>query len=193
MLILASASPRRREFLVRVGVAFAVRPADIDETPGVDEPAVAYVERVAAAKAAALASDDDWVLAADTTVIVDGAIFGKAADADEAERMLRALRGRSHQVTTAVVLRKGAEVHAVTVTSDVEMTDFDDALLADYVASREWDGKAGAYAVQGIGGALVRGVRGSITNIAGLPLAEVVALLRATGAAPVRLAHGHAA
>lgn len=193
MLILASASPRRREFLARIGVAFAVRPADIDETPAADEPAVAYVERVAAAKAAALATDDDWVLAADTTVIVHGRIFGKAADGDEAAAMLRALRGRTHQVATAVVLRKGAEVHAITVTSDVEMVDFDEALLADYVASREWEGKAGAYAVQGIGAALVRGVRGSITNIAGLPLAEVVELLRATGAAEVRLAHGHAA
>lgn len=193
MLILASASPRRREFLARVGVACAVRPADIDETPWPDEPAVAYVERVAAAKAAALATDDAWVLAADTTVILDGAIFGKADDAAHATAMLRRLCGRTHQVTTAVVLRRGATVHAITVTSDVEMLAYDDALLADYVASDEWQGKAGAYAVQGIGAALVRGVRGSITNIAGLPLAEVVELLRATGAAAVCLAEGHAA
>ena len=191
MLILASASPRRRELLTRVGVPFAVAPADVDETPAPGEAPVPYVERIAAAKAAVHPEPDDWVLAADTTVTIDGAILGKAADADEAAAMLRQLRGRTHQVVTAVVLRHGDDVRAVTVTSDVEMTDFADELLDDYVASNEWHGKAGAYAVQGIAAALVRGIRGSITNVVGLPLAEVIELLRATGAAPVRLAHGH--
>lgn len=193
MLILASASPRRSELLGRVGVAFAVSPADVDESVRPGEAARAYVERVAAAKADAISTADDWVLAADTTVILDGAIFGKADDADQAAAMLRALRGHTHQVTTAVVLRKGAAHHGLTVTSDVEMCAFDDDTLADYVASGEWQGKAGAYAIQGIGAALVRGVHGSITNVAGLPLAEVVELLRATGAATVHLALGHPA
>jgi len=192
MLILASASPRRRELLARVGVVFAVRPADIDESVHAGEAPVAYVERVAATKAAAIAvaDADAWVLAADTSVIVDADILGKAADDAEAGAMLRRLRGRVHQVTTAVVLRRGAEVHALTVTTDVEFEPCDDHTVAAYVASGEWRGKAGAYAVQGIGAALVRGIRGSITNVIGLPLAEVVALLRATGAAAVSLERG---
>lgn len=191
MLILASASPRRRELLARIGVVFAVRPADVDESVRDGEAPVAYVERVAATKAAALATDADaWVLAADTTVIVDADILGKADDDAEAAAMLRRLRGRVHQVTTAVVLRRGAEVHARTVTTDVEFEPCDDDTVAAYVASGEWRGKAGAYAVQGIGAALVRGVRGSITNVIGLPLAEVVALLRTTGAAAVHLERG---
>ncbi|MEZ4399572.1 MAG: Maf family protein [Kofleriaceae bacterium] len=193
MLILASASPRRRELLARVGVRFEVRPADIDERELPGEPPRAYVERVASAKAATLAHADAWVLAADTTVVLDHAIFGKAEDGAHAAAMLRQLRGRTHQVITAVVLQRGGEVHRVTVSTEVELDGFDDATLADYLASGEWRGKAGAYAVQGIGAALVRGVRGSITNVVGLPLAEVVALLRATGAAPVCLAEGVAA
>lgn len=192
MLILASASPRRRELLARVGVAFVVRPADIDESVHAGEAPVAYVERVAATKAAAIVRDDAdaWVLAADTSVIVDAEILGKAADAAEAGAMLRRLRGRVHQVTTAVVLRRGNDVHPLTVTTDVEFEPCDDHTVAAYVASGEWRGKAGAYAVQGIGAALVRGIRGSITNVIGLPLAEVVALLRATGAATVSLERG---
>jgi septum formation protein len=194
MLILASASPRRRELLERVGVALVVRPADIDETVAPGEPPLDYVRRVAADKAAAIAlADGDWALAADTIVALDGEIFGKAADADEAAAMLRRLAGRTHRVTTAVVLRNETAAHAFDVTSEVELVALDDATLADYVASGEWRGKAGAYAVQGIAAALVRAVHGSITNVIGLPLAEVIEHLRATGAAAVSLAQGHAA
>ena len=107
--------------------------------------------------------------------------------------MLTALAGHTHQVTTAVVLRRGAEVHALEVSTEVDLGPLEPEVLADYVASQEWQGKAGAYAVQGIGAALVHAVRGSITNVIGLPLAEVVALLRATGAAPIHLARGRAA
>lgn len=193
MLILASASPRRRELLARVGVTFTVRPADVDESVLADEAPRAYVLRVAAAKAAALADADGWVLAADTTVALGPRIFGKAADEAEAAAMLTALAGRTHEVLTAVVLRRGATSHALAVTTEVDVAPLSPAAVADYVAAGEWRGKAGAYAVQGIGAALVTAVRGSITNVIGLPLAEVVALLRATGADAVPLARGQAA
>ena len=114
MLILASASPRRRDLLARVGVPFAVSPADVDESVHPGEDPIAYVERVASTKADAHSTTDDWVLAADTTVVLAGAIFGKADDADHAATMLRALRGRTHQVITAVVLRRGAAHHRIT-------------------------------------------------------------------------------
>lgn len=185
-LILASASPRRREMLERIGVPIEVVPANIDESTRAGEPPDAYVARIARAKATAIARPGRWVLAADTTVTLDGAILGKAASPDEATAMLRTLSGRTHQVLTAFVLageRAGAPwLHEQQVSSDVVMTEFDAATIADYVASGDWRDKAGAYALQGIGAALVRGVHGSVTNIVGLPLAEVVAALREVGA-----------
>ena len=194
MLILASASPRRRELLERVGVALVVRPADIDESLHPGEAPLPYVRRVAAAKAAAtLRRVDQWALAADTIVVVDDDVLGKAVDEAEAAAMLRRLAGRVHQVTTAVALRGPGGDHALEVTSDVDVVALDEAAIADYVASGEWRGKAGAYAIQGIAAALVRAVRGSVTNVIGLPLAEVVDLLRATGAAGVGLARGRPA
>ena len=186
-IVLASASPRRRELLERVGFAIEVRPADVDETQAPGEAPLDYVRRVAAAKADA--ASGAWVLAADTIVELDGAVLGKAADADEARRMLAALRGRTHRVATAFAIR-GARAHDGLVTSEVTMTAFDDATLEDYVACGEWRGKAGAYAVQGIGAALVAAVRGSITNVIGLPLVEVVDALEAVGAASPRFTDG---
>jgi septum formation protein len=186
-LVLASASPRRREMLERIGLAIEVSPADIDERAHDGEPPADYVARIARAKAAAVVRPRErWVLAADTTVTIDGAILGKAETADEAAAMLRRLSGRTHQVLTAFVLvgeRSGcACVRDGLVASDVVMIELDDATLADYVACGEWRGKAGAYAIQGIGAALIREVRGSVTNVIGLPLAEVVAALREVGA-----------
>lgn len=193
MLILASASPRRKELLERVGVEVVVRPAAVDESMLPGEAPLAYVRRVAAAKAAAVALPENaWALAADTIVAADGVVYGKATGESDAARMLRALAGRTHQVTTAVVLR-GPTDHALEVTTAVELVACDEAAIADYVASGEWRDKAGAYAVQGIAAALVRAVHGSITNVIGLPLAEVVALLRATGAAEVAFARGRPA
>ena len=194
-LLLASASPRRRELLERIGVAIEVHPADVDERAEDGEAPEAYVARIARAKAIAIARRSDlWVLAADTTVTLDGAILGKAESPEEATRMLRWLSGRTHQVLTAFVLvgeRDGRScVREGLVSSDVAMVDLDAPTLADYVASGEWRGKAGAYAIQGIGAALVREVRGSVTNVVGLPLAEVVAALREVGAPQPRLAAG---
>ncbi len=194
MLVLASASPRRRELLERVGVALTVRPADVDESVYAGEAPLVYVRRVAAAKAAAaLHRVGQWVLAADTIVVIDDAVLGKAAAEDEAAAMLRRLAGRTHQVTTAVALHGPESTHTLQVTTEVDVVALDEAAIADYVASGEWRGKAGAYAIQGIAGALVRAVRGSVTNVIGLPLAEVVELLRATGAAEVRMAQGQPA
>ena len=194
MLVLASASPRRRELLERVGVAITVRPTDVDESVHPGEAPLVYVRRVAAAKAAAaLHRVGPWVLAADTIVVIDGVVLGKAADEDEAAAMLRRLAGRTHDVTTAVALHGPEAVHTLEVTTEVDVVALDEAAIADYVASGEWRGKAGAYAIQGIAGALVRAVRGSVTNVIGLPLAEVVELLRATGAAEVGLACGRPA
>jgi septum formation protein len=183
MLVLASASPRRKEMLERIGVPLAVRPADVDETQAPGEPPLAYVTRVARAKCDA--ARGEWILAADTIVELDGDVLGKAADAGEARAMLARLRGRRHRVTTAWVLRGPATRDEGAVTSEVVMTDASDAELDDYVASGEWRGKAGAYAVQGIAGALVAEVHGSISNVIGLPLAEVAAALRrASGPRP---------
>lgn len=194
-LLLASASPRRRELLERIGLAVEVHPADVDERVQDGEAPDAYVARIARAKAIAVARRSDlWVLAADTAVTLDGAVLGKADTPEEATKMLRWLSGRTHQVLTAFVLvgeRDGkTAVREGVVSTDVEMIDFDAATLADYVASGEWRGKAGAYAIQGIGAALVRSVRGSVTNVIGLPLAEVVAALREVGAPLPRMAAG---
>jgi septum formation protein len=194
-LLLASASPRRRELLERVGLALEVHPADVDERPHDGEVPDVYVARIARAKAIAIPRRSDlWVLAADTTVTLDGAILGKAESPEEAAEMLRRLSGRTHQVLTAFVVlgeRDGRIcVRDGLVSSDVAMVELDAATVADYVASGEWRGKAGAYALQGIAAALVREVRGSVTNVVGLPLAEVLAALREVGAPLPRLAAG---
>jgi septum formation protein len=188
-LILASASPRRRELLERVGVPIEVRPADVDETPLPGEAPRAYVVRVAAAKASAAAVRGRFVLAADTTVTVGGAILGKAADAADAAAMLRALSGRVHEVVTAFAI-VGPRSASGVVATEVDVIALDDRAIADYAASGEWRGKAGAYAIQGIAAAFVRGVRGSVTNVIGLPLVEVLAALRDVGAPGAALANG---
>ena len=187
-LLLASASPRRRELLERIGFALEVRPANVDERERPGEDPAAYVMRIARAKAEAVVGE--WVLAADTTVTIDGAILGKAETPAEASAMLRPLSGRTHQVLTAfVVIGAGARREQV-VATDVEMVAFDDAALADYVASEEWRGKAGAYAIQGMAASFVRAVRGSVTNVIGLPVAEVIEALRELGGPQPRFAAG---
>jgi septum formation protein len=193
-LLLASASPRRRELLERVGVPIEVHPADVDEEPREGEAPAAYVARVARDKAHAVRRRPaQWVLAADTTVTIDGAILAKAATDDEATAMLERLSGRVHQVITAFTLVGGDDTafhHDGLVSTDVSMVAMSPALVADYVASGEWRGKAGAYAVQGIGAALVREVHGSVTNVIGLPLVEVLEALQGVGAPGPRLTAG---
>lgn len=195
VLLLASASPRRRELLARVGLALDVRPADVDETPRPGEAPAAYVLRIARAKAAAIArGPGEWVLAADTTVTIDGDILAKAATPDEATAMLRRLSGRTHQVLTAFAIAGGPAAAPITrdqvVATDVTFIAIDDGALADYVACEEWRGKAGAYAIQGIAAALVASVHGSVTNVIGLPLVEVLQALREAGGPQPRFAVG---
>ena len=191
-LVLASASPRRRELLERIGVRIEVRPSDVDETQHAAEDPIAYAARVADAKATVARRGDEWVLAADTIVELDGEVLGKAADESEARGMLRRLAGRTHRVSTAFVLLGPSAAHREVVSTDVTMVEMTEDEIGDYVASGEWRGKAGAYAVQGIAAALVSYVRGSVTNVIGLPLAEVAQVLSRSGVPP-RLATGHPA
>jgi septum formation protein len=185
-LVLASASPRRADLLARLGLAPVVRAADIDETPHPEEPAGDLVIRLAAAKAAASAAAgdgtrDEVVLAADTEVVVDGDVLGKPRDRDDAETMLRRLAGRTHEVMTGIAVQRGATSRLAQVTTEVTFRGLTDAEVAWYLATGEPDGKAGAYALQGAGAALVERIDGSDTNVIGLPLAETVALLRQVG------------
>ena len=192
-LILASASPRRRELLSRLGLPFEVRPSGIDEvlTREVDAPALATA--LARAKARDIADQvraagdgPVLILGADTLVVLDGRPLGKPGSRDEARAMLRALRGRSHEVVTAVALIEvpgGREV-TETVTSRVLMRPYGDPEIDAYVATGEPDDKAGAYAVQGVGGQLVARVEGCFENVVGLPLETTARLLRRFGLSP---------
>ena len=178
-LVLASRSPRRLELLRLLGVEVEVQPAGSDESRLPGEPPEAYVRRVAAAKAESVPGE--VVLGADTAVVLDGHVLGKPASPEEACRMLRALSGRAHLVLTAVCLRRGARRAEALVSSEVLFADLDEAAIAWYVDGGEPLDKAGAYALQGRGGAFVREVRGSVSNVVGLPLFETAALLREVG------------
>lgn len=187
-LILASASPRRQELLRGIGLDFTVVPADVDESLHPGEKPIDYVERVARDKAMALvarlgmgATGDVVVLAADTTVDVDGEVLAKPEDDADARRMLRLLSGRTHQVHTAVVAWRISGLQTATVTTDVTFVELDDATIDWYLATGEHRDKAGAYGMQGAAGALVERIDGSPTNVIGLPLAETVALLKHCG------------
>jgi septum formation protein len=189
-LVLASSSPRRQELLRGLGLEFTVVPADVDESRRRDEKALDYVERVARDKAMAVvaklgtsAAGNLVVLAADTTVDVDGEILGKPADKADARRMLRLISGRTHQVHTAVVAWRIAGLQEATVTTEVTFVDLDEQTIDWYLATGEHRDKAGAYGMQGAAGALVERIEGSPSNVIGLPLAETVALLRACGVA----------
>ncbi len=182
-LVLASGSPRRRELLGQLGVAFTVRAADVDETPSAGERPRDLVARLAAAKAAGV--DGPVVLAADTTVEVDGDILGKPVDAADARRMLGRLSGRTHHVHTGVAVRAGERVELEVVTTAVTFVPLVRAAVDWYVATGEPFDKAGGYAVQGAGGVFVESIRGSVSNVVGLPLATTVDLLRrVTGWSP---------
>jgi septum formation protein len=195
-LILASASPRRRELLERLGLRLKLAAVDLDETPLPGERAADCVRRLAAAKCdaavAALPSGGGerlTVLGADTIVILDGDILGKPRDVADARAMLSRLAGRRHEVTTAYRIWSGrlgaggeARVIDRAVTTQVAFRLIQPAELDAYAASGEWQGKAGGYAVQGIAAVFTSELRGSHTNVIGLPLAEVVADMIAAGA-----------
>jgi septum formation protein len=192
-LILASASPRRRDLLARLGLPFEACPSGIEEPLPPGMPAAALAAALARAKARAVAArvrasgeSPAVVLGADTLVVVDGRPLGKPASRDEARAMLRALRDRGHEVVTGVALVSTADDQEAVeaVTSQVLMRAYGEAEIDAYVATGEPDDKAGAYAVQGVGGHLVARVLGCYTNVVGLPLGTTARLLRAFGLTP---------
>ena len=182
-LILGSASPRRKDLLAQLGIMpDAVIPPDINEDPKPRELPLPYCARLAREKALAVPAEaDDIVLCADTTVALGRRILGKPADAGEAAEFLTALGGRRHQVITSVAVRLGDRVWTRDSVSAVKMKRLSDDELNAYLASGEWQGKAGAYGIQGAAGAFIPWISGSFTGIVGLPLAETAALLAAAG------------
>ncbi len=188
-IVLASASPRRKELLTRIGLEITVMPANVDESVLPGETPEAHVERLSLAKARAVAARSDiagrWFIGSDTVVVRDDVILGKPVDKNDAASMLRSLAGRSHRVVSgyAVVDREKNSHEATAVTTRVTFRKLTDAEIAGYIATGEPDDKAGAYGIQGIGACLVSSIDGSYTNVVGLPLCEVVETLERMGAA----------
>ena len=184
-LILGSASPRRLDLLAQIGITpDEIRPADIDETPRRDEDARTYVRRMAAEKAEAVPAEaDDIVLAADTVVTAGRRILGKPEDVAQARAFLTLLSGRRHLVMTAITLRRQGREWSRLVETQVRLRPLSAQEIEDYLASNEWQGKAGGYAIQGRAGAFVNWIEGSFSAVVGLPLAETATLLRAAQAA----------
>ena len=182
-LVLGSGSPRRKELLAQLGIVpDLILPPDIDEDPRKGELPRPYALRLAQEKAMAVpAGPEDVILCADTTVALGRRILGKPADAGEAAAFLTALGGRRHQVITAIAVRRGDRMLSRESLSTVKMKRLSDAELNAYLASGEWQGKAGGYGIQGLAGALIPWISGSFTGIMGLPVAETAALLTAIG------------
>ncbi len=179
MLVLASRSPRRREILQQAGIPFVIRPADVDETPRTGEPPRDYVTRIAREKAGAVAAGEgEIVLAADTTVVVDGQILAKPEDPADAVRMLTLLSGRRHQVLTAICLRSATRGIEDCAETEVWFAPLSGEEIAAYAASGEPMDKAGAYAIQGLASKFVARIEGCYFNVMGLPVAMVYRYLR---------------
>ena len=185
-IYLASASPRRQELLRQLGIAFDVVVTDVPETPAPDETARAYVQRLARTKAEAgarLARERGLpvrpVLGADTEVVIDGEILGKPTDATHGRAMLKRLAGRTHDVLTAVALVANGSVRTALSETRVTMARMTDAEIDAYWSSGEPADKAGGYAIQGRAAAFIERIEGSYSGVVGLPLYEVVRLLRA--------------
>ncbi|MGQ5521775.1 Maf family protein [Chitinimonas sp. PSY-7] len=184
-IYLASASPRRRELLTQIGIRFERVSCEIDETPKPSETAIAYVERLARAKAeagiaAALAAGlpKRLLLAADTTVAFGNVILGKPLDADDAQAMLGQLSGSSHEVLTGVAISNGERTEYALSRSTVRFRTLSASEIAAYVASGEPMDKAGSYGAQGLGAVLINEIQGSFSGVVGLPLTETVTLLQ---------------
>jgi septum formation protein len=196
-IYLASKSPRRRELLRQIGVQFDVLTfrsgergddADVDETPYPDEAAERYVERLALTKAAAGARRVHWrkmlrhpVLAADTTLELEGEIIGKPTDVDDAVAILKRLSGRRHRVLTAIAMCDGERTRSAISISDVSFRDLSDHDIRRYIASGEPMDKAGAYGIQGRAAVFIKEIHGSYSGIMGLPLFETAQLLDTFG------------
>jgi septum formation protein len=182
-LILGSASPRRRELLAQLGIiADDIRAPDIDETPLKGELPRVYCARMAHEKVAAVpAGPDEVVLCADTTVALGRRILGKPENAGEAAEFLVKLSGRRHRVITAIAVKRGDRIRERVVETVVKVKSLSDMELNAYLASGEWQGKAGAYGIQGRFGAFIPWLQGSFTGVVGLPVAETAQLLQAVG------------
>ena len=182
-VILASASPRRRELLTLIGIPHEVRPADIDETLFPGESPVGHSERLARGKAHAIAAraGDAVVIAADTIVVVDGDILGKPRDVAHAAEMLRRLRGRQHTVFTAVAVAGGAQTESAVESVEVVFRALTDEEISAYIATGEPMDKAGAYGIQGYGATIVERVEGDYFSVMGLGMRRLVALLERVG------------
>lgn len=189
MLFLASQSPRRRELLAQIGVDFEVLDVEVPELRVAGEPAFDYVRRVAREKAGAglmtvAAVPGALILGADTEVVLDGEVFGKPRDADAAARMLARLSGRTHQVLSAVALINAGCEWQAQCASSVSLAALDARDIDAYIASGEWQGKAGGYAIQGRAAAFISRLEGSYSAVMGLPLYETWCLLNQAKAAP---------
>jgi septum formation protein len=184
MLVLASASPRRQELLRNAGITFEVQPAHIPEDALPGEAAKACAERLAREKALAVAHQrpHDFVLGADTVVVVDGQLLGKPSDAADATRMLRMLSGREHRVITGVCLVVNGQPLVASETTLVTVSEITDKDIAEYAASGEPMDKAGAYAIQGVASRWIPRIEGDYSNVVGLPVALVYGMLRQAGA-----------
>lgn len=182
-IVLGSGSPRRRELLSQIGVVpDDIRPPDIDETPRKAELPRPYCIRMAREKAWAVdAAPDEIVISADTTVSAGRRIMGKPADADEARAFLRLLSGRRHRVITALALRLGDRLWERDVVTAVKMKQLSEPEIEGYIATGDWQGKAGGYGIQGPASALIPWLQGSHSAVVGLPLAETATLLQAAG------------
>jgi septum formation protein len=179
MLVLASQSPRRSEILRQAGFSFTVRAAPVDETPLPGERPEDYVQRLAESKALAVQSaPEEVVLGADTTVIVDGEMLGKPADAADARRMIGMLAGRRHRVMTGICLKRGAETVRDCAVTEVWFAPMSAGEIEDYAASGEPIDKAGAYAIQGLASKYVEKIDGCYFNVMGLPVALVYRLFK---------------
>ena len=189
--ILASSSPRRRELLASIGLTFDVVPSNVPEVRGEHESPEEYVARLSREKAEAIASrhPDEWVIAADTTVLLGEQLLEKPVDESDAERMLATIAGRTHIVYTGVTLQNLSRGWCETriSESEVRMLPLSSEDIAWYVKTGEPLDKAGAYAVQGIGAMFIDSIHGSYTNVVGLPLATLFQMLRKAGIDP--LAH----
>jgi len=182
-LILGSASPRRRDLLAQIGVTpDEIQPPDVNEDPLKGELPRPYCARIALSKVQAVqAGPEDVILCADTTVALGRRILGKPADAGEAAAFLIALGGRRHTVITAMAVRRGDKVWTREVVSAVRMKRLSDDELNSYLATNDWQGKAGGYGIQGPAGAFIPWISGSFTGIMGLPVAETAAMLATAG------------
>ena len=188
-IVLASASPRRQELLSSVGIRFTVEPSNVDEEPIVDESPQEHVSRLASAKAREVAgrvnqTDEVWVLGADTIVIIDGELLGKPEGRVEALHMLKKLSGRTHKVITGYSIYNPSKDEEIkrAVETTVKFKDLTDDEITGYVASGEPMDKAGAYAIQGLGAFMVEEIKGSYSNVVGLPICQVVNDLEEAGA-----------